>query len=248
MVAVAKEKVLVALDVTTIRDALSLVNQVKDYVGGFKVGLELCTSEGTQAVVQAISKAGGQVFVDSKFKDIPNTVAGASRAVCVDGVLMFNVYCDGGFEMMKAAAQAVKTASGNHPLLIGVTVLTSINQATLTKELSVAGELADYVIHLAKLAKSAGLDGVTCSPHEIPLIKAACGAEFLTVVPGVRPIWAEAADQKRVMTPGEAVGRGADYLVIGRPISKPPAKIGTPADAARLIMQEIESGFAGTNR
>jgi orotidine-5'-phosphate decarboxylase len=129
-------------------------------------------------------------------------------------------------------------------LVIGVTVLTSIDQRTLQEELHVSGELAAYAVHLAQLAKSAGLDGVVCSPHEVAGIKKACGSEFLTVVPGVRPEWAAAGDQKRVMTPGEAVQAGADYLVIGRPISKPPENIGTPTDAAKLIQEEIEGCFA----
>jgi orotidine-5'-phosphate decarboxylase len=243
--AFTRTKVLVPLDVATIREAVNLIEQVKDYVAGFKVGLELCTSEGTPAVVDAVSKAGGQVFLDLKFKDIPNTVAGASRAACRDGVLMFNVHCDGGIAMMKAAADAVKNAPGHHPLLIGVTVLTSIDQESLNKQIRVESTVAAHVVHLAKLAKDTGLNGVVCSPQEVVLIKDVCGTEFLTVVPGVRPTWAEAGDQKRVMTPAEATQQGADYLVIGRPITKPPANIGSPAQAAKLIRDEIDSCFVG---
>lgn len=239
-----KSKVLVALDVATIAQALDIVQQVKQFVGGFKVGLELCTSEGTQNVVKEISKAGGQVFLDLKFKDIPNTVGGAARAACREGVLMFNVHCDGGSIMMKAAVDAVLAAPKPHPLVIGVTVLTSIDQQMLNGELRVSGELATQAVHLAELAKSAGLDGVVCSPHEVAGIKKKCGSQFLTVVPGVRPEWASAGDQKRVMTPGEAVQAGADYLVIGRPITNPPEKIGSPAHAAKLIEEEIEACFA----
>jgi orotidine-5'-phosphate decarboxylase len=240
----ATGKVLVALDVPTIGEALDLVRQVKDHVAGFKVGLELCTNEGVQNVVSAISKAGGHVFLDLKFKDIPNTVGGAARAACQEGVLMFNVHCDGGSQMMKAAVDAVRSAPGKRPLIIGVTVLTSIDPQTLHEELCVNGELVAYAVHLARLARAAGLDGVVCSPHEVVVIKKVCGGGFLTVVPGVRPEWAATGDQKRVMTPGEAVQAGADYLVIGRPITKPPEKIGTPADAAKLIQKEIEVCFA----
>ncbi|PWU03289.1 MAG: orotidine-5'-phosphate decarboxylase [Candidatus Melainabacteria bacterium] len=240
----ATGKVLVALDTPTIAQALDLVGQVKEHVAGFKVGLELCTSEGVRNVVNAISNAGGQVFLDLKFKDIPNTVGGAARAACQEGVLMFNVHCDGGYEMMKAAADAVKSAPGKHPLVIGVTVLTSIDQQTLHDELHVSGDLTAYAVHLAELAKSAGLDGVVCSPHEVAVIKRTCGDEFVTVVPGVRPEWAKSDDQKRVMTPGEAVSEGADFLVIGRAITKPPSHIGSPQKAARLIKEELQSRFA----
>jgi orotidine-5'-phosphate decarboxylase len=234
----------VALDVQTIGQAIELVTQVKDYVAGFKVGLELCMNERTQEVIETVSKAGGQLFLDLKFKDIPNTVAGAVRAICRTGVLMFTVHCDGGVQMMKAAKEAVKSVKGHHPLIIGVSVLTSLDQQVLQDELHVKDELTNYAVHLAELAKNAGLDGVTCSPYEVAHIKKRCGEKFLTVVPGLRPKWAEAGDQKRVMTPGEATREGADYLVIGRSITKPPAKIGSPKDAARLINEEIESCFA----
>ncbi len=235
----ARDKILVALDVTSIEKALELVHLLKDYVGGFKVGLELCTNCGTPQVVEKISQAGGQVFLDLKFKDIPNTVAGASRAAARDGILMFNVHCDGGSEMMRASVAAVSRQSTHRPLVIGVTVLTSIDQRIMNEEVGVQGDVGAHAVHLAQLAKSAGLDGVVCSPREVALIKSACGRDFLTVVPGVRPTWAETGDQKRVMTPSEAVAAGADYLVIGRPITSPPQEIGSPVEAAKRIAAEL---------
>jgi orotidine-5'-phosphate decarboxylase len=236
----AKDKILVALDVTTIDQALKLVQELKDYVGGFKVGLELCTHAGVPQVVDEISRAGGQVFLDLKFKDIPNTVAGAAKAACRAGVMIFNVHCDGGLEMMRAAAQTVKSSPSPQPLIIGVTVLTSIDQQVMNQQMRVIGEVSTQAVHLAQLAKQAGLNGVVCSPHEVRVIKTACGNDFLTVVPGVRPSWASTGDQKRVMSPGEAIAQGADYLVIGRPITNPPAEIGNCIAAAKRIVEEID--------
>jgi orotidine-5'-phosphate decarboxylase len=232
------KKILVALDVSTLDEALKLVEQLRDLVGGFKVGLELCTSVGTQQVIDAISKAGGNLFVDLKFKDVPNTVSGAAKACAREGVLMMNVHCDGGSEMMSAAVTAVR-ASSHQPMVIGVTVLTSISEQTLNIEMRVPGKVETQVVALAGLAQKAGLNGVVCSPHEVKAIKEACGKDFVTVVPGVRPEWAAANDQKRIMTPRQAVEAGADFLVIGRPITKPPAAIGTVVDAAKRIVAEL---------
>jgi orotidine-5'-phosphate decarboxylase len=230
--------ILAALDVDTLPDALRLVEQLRDHVGGFKVGLELCTNVGMQTVIAAVSAAGGEIFVDLKFKDIPNTVAAAARAVSRPGVMFFNVHADGGAAMMRAALEAAN-ASAAKPKVMGVTVLTSMDEATLNNEVRVPGALVEQAVHLAKLAQSAGLAGVVCSAHEVAAIKAACGADFQTVVPGVRPSWAEANDQRRVMTPAEAIRVGANYLVIGRPITRPPEAIGSPADAAQKILEEI---------
>jgi orotidine-5'-phosphate decarboxylase len=240
-----KDKILVALDVSTLEQALYLVDLLKDAVGGFKVGLELCTSAGTQQAIEAVSRAGSKVFVDLKFKDIPNTVAGAAKAVTRPGVFMFNVHCDGGSAMMQAAVATARASSEHPPLVIGVTLLTSIDEPTLQQELRIPEDAHNYVLHLARLAQSAGLDGVVCSAHEVAAIKAICGQQFLTVVPGVRPTWAVAGDQKRVMTPADAIRAGADYLVIGRPITHPPVAIGTPAIAAQRIMQEIADALTG---
>lgn len=219
-----KDKIIIPLDLDTPKKAIELVGILKDEVGAFKVGLELINSAGL-GIFDKIRSAGAEkIFYDCKLHDIPNTVAGASRAIAKMGVWLFNVHCVGGFAMMKAARDAVVEESDKMgvapPKVIGVTVLTSIDQAVLNDELRVPGSVADYVVHLAKLAKEAGLDGVVASPHEIELIRKACGEGFMIVTPGVRPAGGELGDQKRVMTPGEAVRLGADYLVIGRPITK----------------------------
>lgn len=218
----SKDKIVLPLDVNSAEKAVELAKLLKDDVGAFKVGLELINSAGL-GIFNEIRQAGAEkIFYDCKFHDIPNTVAGASRAVAKLGVWMFNVHCAGGFAMMKAAKDAAVETAGSlgkpQPLVIGVTVLTSIDQSTLNDDLRVPGTVADQVVHFAKLARDAGLDGVVASPHEIELIRAACGKDFLIVTPGVRPAGADIGDQKRVMTPGEAVAKGADYLVIGRPI------------------------------
>lgn len=235
-------RVLVALDVPTLPKALTLVNELRDYVGGFKVGLELCTSVGVPAVVEAIGAAGGRVFLDLKFKDIPNTVAGAVHAVAAQlntHVKMLTLHCDGGSAMLQAAVAAARQATPNPPLLLGVTVLTSIDAAALNGQLGVTGSVEEQVVRMAQLAQAAGLDGVVASPHEVAAIKHACGTGFLTITPGVRPTWAATQDQRRVMTPAEAVRTGADYLVIGRPITAAPAAAGGPAAAAQRIAQEL---------
>ncbi len=235
----SKHKIIIPLDVDTPKKAVELVEVLRDEVGAFKVGLELVNSAGL-GIFDKIRAAGAEkIFYDCKFHDIPNTVAGASRAAAKMDVWMFNVHCSGGFAMMKAAKDAaVETAERlgvTPPLVIGVTVLTSIDQDTLNNELRVPGTVADQVVNLAKLAKQAGLDGVVASPHEIEAIRAACGPDFLIVTPGVRPLGGDLGDQKRVMTPAEAVQRGADYLVIGRPI----IKAEDPKAAARAIAEGI---------
>ena len=236
----SKNKIILPLDVDTTAKATELVKLLKDDVGAFKVGLELVNSAGLGIFEQVREAGAGRIFYDCKFHDIPNTVAGASRAVVRLGVWMFNVHCAGGFAMMKAAKDAAVEESAKLgtpcPLVIGVTVLTSIDQAVLNDEMRVPGAVADHVIHLAKLAREAGLDGVVASPHEIEPIRSACGPDFLIITPGVRPAGADIGDQKRVMTPSEAVRKGADYLVIGRPITK--------AEDPRAAARSIAAGLA----
>lgn len=233
------DKIILPLDVDTPDKAVGLVKLLKDDVGAFKVGLELVNSAGLSVFEQMRQAGAEKIFYDCKFHDIPNTVAGAARAAAKLGVWMFNVHCAGGFAMMKAAKDAAVEESGRLgvacPLVIGVTVLTSIDQAVLNDEIRVQGTIADEVVHLAKLAQEAGLDGVVASPHEIELIRAACGPGFLIVTPGVRPDGADIGDQKRVMTPTDAVAKGADYLVIGRPI----IKADDPKAAARAITAQL---------
>ncbi len=259
----AKDRIIVALDVDSLDKALKLVEELNPYVGLFKVGLELLTSEGSPKVVQTIQEAGGKIFYDGKFKDIPNTVAGAARAVTRLDVQMFNVHCLGGSAMMKAAQQAAeeisKTQGTSCPLILGVTILTSLDYGDLVElgiydELNIADpeELVQVkrdrierlaIKHLAWLAQENGLAGAISSPQEIRAIRNYCQPEFLVVTPGVRPKWAAVGDQKRVMTPGEAIKAGVDYLVIGRPITKPPEEISSPVEAAKLIAEEIAAAI-----
>jgi orotidine-5'-phosphate decarboxylase len=255
-----RERIIVALDVDSLDKAKILVESLAPHVGCFKVGLELLTAVGAPQVVEFVHSLGGQVFYDGKFMDIPNTVAGASQAVTKLGVDMFNVHCLGGRAMMEAARKVVDEAVTSwpaKPFILGVTILTSLDYPALVEmgifdELNIADpdECKDIqrdrmesliIRHLAWLAKESRLDGVISSPQEIVPIREYLGNDFMIVTPGVRPAWAAANDQKRVMTPGEAIKAGADFLVIGRPITKPPVEIGTPADAAQKIAEEIAS-------
>lgn len=235
----SKDKIIIPLDVDSPEKAVDLVKKLKDDVGVFKVGLELINIAGL-TIFEKIKAAGAdKIFYDCKLHDIPNTVAGASRAISKMGIWLFNVHCAGGFAMMKSAREAACESADKlgiaPPKVVGVTILTSIDQSILNGEMRVQGTVADQVVHFAKLAKEAGLDGVVASPHEIELIRKACGDDFMIVTPGVRPAGGEVGDQKRVMTPGEAVKKGADYLVIGRPI----IKADDPVAAARVIAEEI---------
>lgn len=214
------DRILVALDAPTLDTALDLVRRLRPHVGGFKVGLELCTAVGVPKVVTEIAAAGGELFLDLKLHDIPNTVAGAVRSVCGlgTGVRMLTLHCQGGAAMLRAAVEAA-AAAPERPLLLGVTVLTSIDGLALRDELGVGAALEAHVVALAQLAQRCGLDGVVASPHEVAAIRRACGPELLIITPGVRPTWAATGDQRRTMTPSAALAAGADYLVIGRPLS-----------------------------
>jgi orotidine-5'-phosphate decarboxylase len=242
-----KDRIIAALDVPTLAEAEGLAGELGPKVGALKAGLELLTAEGAPKVVSALSRYG-RLFLDAKFKDIPNTVAGAARSAARLGVWMFNVHCMGGSEMMKAARLAsieeAEKLNTTPPLVIGVTVLTSLDVKALAEtgvgDIKETKDIKERVVLLALLAKRAGLDGVVASPQEVRDIRAACGKDFLIVTPGVRPTWAARGDQRRVTTPREAIESGADYLVIGRPITDPPKEIGTPAGAIEKILEEIE--------
>lgn len=224
--------VFVALDTPDLERALGIARNVKPYVGGLKVGLEFISALGPQAV-RRVAEIGLPVFADVKFHDIPNTVAGAAKAIAGLGVAMFNVHASGGEAMMRAAADAIANFSPR-PLLIAVTVLTSMDEPALAA-VGQRGPASDQVERLAALAKTSGLDGVVCSAHELATVRRAAGPEFLTIVPGIRPSGAELADQRRVMTPAAARAAGADILVIGRPITG----AADPAEAARSIAHEL---------
>lgn len=233
-------KTLVALDVDTAEKALALAKMLAGEVAGYKVGLELINAAGFGLLDKLKTQAGAdaKIFYDCKFHDIPNTVRGASKAAARRGVWMFNVHASGGSAMMQAAvagAQEGADAAGvAKPLVIAVSVLTSISADVLRDELGVSRSVTEQVVHLARLAQDAGCDGLVASPHEIEAVQDACGPDFLLVIPGVRPAGAALGDQKRVMTPGEAVRAGAHYLVVGRPITASP----DPREAAAAINRE----------
>ena len=235
-----KNKIIVALDVDSEAKALALTEALQDYVGAFKVGLQLYNSVGPN-IVKKIAAAGGKVFLDLKFHDIPNTTARAAEAVVGLGAFMFNVHAAGGRKMMQATAQAVKEKAAAlgvpAPLIIAVTVLTSLSETELHDELGVQTPLPEQVARLARLTKAAGLDGVVASAREIHWISQACGNDFLIVTPGIRPAWAAGNDQVRIVTPQEALTQGADYLVVGRPLTAAPE----PREAAKRLLAELQA-------
>lgn len=257
----AREKIIVAADVSSLRELGELVEELAPHVGRFKVGLQLISAVGAPQIIDWLTThglgLGANVFYDGKFKDIPNTVAEAVREVVELGYGMLNVHCLGGLEMMKAAKKtAIKaTPDGAQPsIILGVTVLTSLShddliQAGVFEDLSHLDpqtqtrlkqeRMEKLVTTLASLAQRAGLDGVIASPKEIAVIRKECRPDFLIVTPGIRPTWAAKGDQKRVTTPAEAIRAGADMLVIGRPIRTPPEEIGGSVEAAKKIAKEI---------
>lgn len=242
MNSVAKDRLIVALDVSTERRARELVDALRGIVGMFKVGSQLFTEAGPKMVSEIVSSGNG-VFLDLKFHDIPNTVACAAVAATRLGVSIFNLHASGGREMMQRAADAVSevaTKEGlKRPSVIAVTVLTS-SDATMLSEIGVGAEPLTQACHLSLLAESSGMDGVVSSPREVAAVRSTVMRPgFLIVTPGVRPAGAALDDQKRVMTPGQAIRAGADYIVVGRPITA--AK--DPVESAGQVLEEIESGL-----
>jgi len=231
------DRIIIALDVQTKEDGFALVSRLPD-ARTFKVGLELFTAEGP-ALFRKLKALRKAIFLDLKLHDIPNTVAGAVRSALKHGVQMMTVHTSGGREMMAKAAEAAKAAAeaGKRPkpILLGVTVLTSLKGADL-EEVGWSSDVAAQVLRLAGLAKAAGLDGIVCSPQEIEILRREYGCDLLIVTPGIRPVWAAAQDQKRIMTPAEAVAKGADYLVIGRPITGAPS----PNEAFLRVVEELD--------
>jgi orotidine-5'-phosphate decarboxylase len=212
----ADQRIVVALDVSTATELRELVKQIPNTHCRVKIGKELFTSIGPLAI-EICHDAGLEVFLDLKFHDIPNTCAKAVRAAARWGVWMTNVHCSGGTDMMRAAREILE-GEAHRPLLIGVTVLTSMSGSGL-QELGVSRDLESQVDHLAGLANASGLDGVVCSAQETQRLRQSLGADFCLVTPGIRPGWAAADDQTRIVTPKDAVANGSDYLVIGRPIT-----------------------------
>ena len=232
--------ILVALDVPTAAAALDLADRLRGAVGGFKIGNELFTAAGPE-MVRGLTARGDRVFLDLKFHDIPNTVSGAVRSAVGLGVWMVNVHASGGRPMMEAARKAADEAAGasgnNRPLVIAVTVLTSLDAGTLAS-VGVPASPLDQVVRLAELARASGMDGVVASPQETAAIRRACGPAFVIVTPGIRGGSAAASrdDQQRTLTPAEAIAAGSTYLVVGRPITAAP----DPRDAALRIAAEIQ--------
>ena len=233
----AKDKLIVALDLPSAAAATQLAEKLRGRAGLFKVGSELFTAEGPVLVHYLVAN-GIKVFLDLKFHDIPNTVRAATREATRMGVSMLNVHASGGRAMMAAAAESAREASSalrmSRPLVLGVTVLTSLTSEDL-KEIGIGGGPEDVVARLARLAQSAGLDGVVASPREITAIRRACGPNFVIVTPGIRPATAEVNDQARIATPASAIQAGADFLVVGRPITSAL----DPAAAAEAIVAEM---------
>jgi len=230
----AWQRIFVALDTTDVGRAVELAHGLKGSVGGVKLGKEFFTANGPEGV-HRVTECGMPLFLDLKYHDIPNTVAGAIRAALSLNPFLVNVHAGGGRRMMQAAASAADEAEpGTRPGVIGVTVLTSMAREDLV-EVGIDEEPLEHVLRLGRLAKSSGLDGVVCSAKEVVALRGSVGRDFLLVVPGIRPQWASADDQRRVVTPKDAVDLGADYLVIGRPITGH----SDPVEAARLIAEEL---------
>jgi orotidine-5'-phosphate decarboxylase len=228
-----KSCLIVALDVGSAADAQKMVQLIGDDASLFKVGLELFLSAGPDLVRDLVA-SGRRVFLDLKLHDIPNTVAAAVRAMLPLQPTFLTIHTSGGPAMMRAAAEAASMTDLQRPRLLGVTVLTSLDDDDLVS-VGQSVPVLDQARRLAALAQSSGLDGIICSPAEVAALRADCGPDFVLMVPGIRPAGSAVGDQKRVMTPRDAVEQGADYLVIGRPITQAP----DPASAARSIVKEL---------
>lgn len=236
----AKERIILALDVDNIDEARTIVRELKDYVGFFKVGIQLFVSCGFEAV-KMIKEEGGKVYCDLKFHDIPHTVSQACECLIKNDVDFFNIHLQGGSKMVsqavKASRDTAKKLEKPTPTIIGVSLLSSFGQRTLTEELCVDKVLEDYIMQLAKLAKNTGLDGIIACSNEAKKIRQELGDDFIIISPAVRPTWAAVNDQVRVDTPSEAVASGIDYLVIGRPITHADDRV----SAVKLVIDEISS-------
>src|SRR5258705_13871594 len=226
--------VYVALDTPSLAQPSALAASLKPYVAGIKIGLEFVSANGPDGV-RAMVATGVPVFLDVKLHDIPNTVAGAMKALAPLGAAIINVHASGGGAMMRAAVEAASSVRPK-PMLLAVTVLTSLDAADLAA-MGVSGTPLEQVVRLARLTKESGIDGVVCSPQEIAAVRAACGPDFVIVTPGVRPAGGALDDQRRVMTPKRALEAGADFLVIGRPITG----AADPAEAAKSILAELRA-------
>lgn len=215
------DKIIVALDVSDVESAIALVDRLPQ-VSFWKVGLELFTSSGP-TILELLKSRQKRIFLDLKFHDIPNTVAGACRAAARYGVDLLTIHATAGRDALQAATEAIQVGAAQTgvkpPKLIAITLLTSISSRQLAFDLKIPLELPEYALEMALMAQETGLDGAVCSPQEVVQLRQTCGDDFLLVCPGVRPTWADMTDQKRSLTPAQAIQAGADYLVIGRPIT-----------------------------
>lgn len=236
-----RKKLVLALDVEDINEAKELVETLSPYIGTFKVGLQLFCGYGLE-IVNFIKEKNADFFLDVKLHDIPNTVEKASYNVVKNGANFFNVHASGGIEMMKAAKKGALEASEKYnrkkPLILAVTVLTSISDEILNNELKNPANVKDLVVQFAKNAKAAGLDGVVASVNEVETIKKEAGEDFVVLTPGIRPLWSLKDDQKRVATPKIALDKGSDFLVLGRAVTKAQDRI----EAIEKIYKEIQEG------
>ncbi|MFH1623842.1 MAG: orotidine-5'-phosphate decarboxylase [Pseudomonadota bacterium] len=234
-----RDRLIVALDVDNLTDARRLVRQLRDYAGIFKVGKQLYTNAGPE-VLEIIRENDGKAFLDLKFHDIPNTVAKAGQEAVKLGVFMYNLHALGGFDMMKMAVDLTQAKAEElsvpRPIILAVTVLTSLSEKDL-KEIGINYSLDEEVIRLALLSKKAGIDGVVASPREVRILRERLGKDFVIVTPGIRPETSTTDDQKRVMTPKEAILAGSDFIVIGRPI----IQAANPVESVKQILQDIRS-------
>lgn len=240
--AAARARLVVALDLDDLHEALRLVDRLSGEVGMFKIGKQMFLHAGPQ-VVRDIRARGGEVFLDMKLHDIPVTVAKASIEAARMGVRIFNVHAAGGREMMRMSVEAVdrvcREEGLRRPVMLAVTVLTSLNNDDL-RSVGVNAPVGEHVVRLAKLAQDAGVDGVVASAQEIDLLRRECGPSFVLLTPGIRPAGSDVGDQKRVLTPMEAIAKGSDYLVVGRPI----VEASDPVAMARRIVGEMAEGLA----
>ena len=234
-----KEKIVLALDVSTLEEAKELINELKDYVGVFKVGLQFYTGNGDD-LFKLMNELNLKYFLDVKLMDIPNTVAKAAENIINKGADFFNIHALGGREMMEKCAQSANLAAEKlgreKPVILAVTILTSISDEKLHDELGINENVSEYALKLAKLAKASGITGVVASVFEARRIKEACGKEFKVLCPGIRPAWSAKNDQQRLATPTLAINEGADYLVIGRAVTSAPNRV----EAMQKIYNEIE--------
>lgn len=238
----AKSRLMIALDVDSREKAEEWVHKMKLHVGYFKVGLQLFTLAGAE-LVRSIRARGGRIFLDVKYHDIPNTVARACESCCSMGIDFVNVHALGGKAMIKAAATALSESSARmrvqKPVLLAVTILTSHDAKSLKDEVGLKGSPEKEVVRLAKMAQAAGAEGVVCSPREIEAVRKACGDKFIIVTPGIRPAGSDKQDQKRTMTAGQAIAKGADFLVVGRPLTTAT----DPVEVAKAMSEDMQKAL-----